>query len=61
LNYASISDLPGNDFNVPTGFTVTVAAILRSGSVDPDLETVQVTVNHLGEQVLVLETIRARK
>ena len=60
LSYASISDLPGNDFNVPTGFTVTATAILRSGSTDPDLETVRVTVNHLGEQVLVVETIRGR-
>ena len=60
LNYASISDLTGNDFNVPSGFTVTATAILRSGSTDPDLETVRVTVNHLGKQVLVVETIRGR-
>ena len=60
LSYASISDLPGNDFNVPSGFTVTATAILRSGITDPDLETVRVTVNHLGEQVLVVETIRGR-
>ena len=60
LNYASISDLPGNDFNVPTGFTVTSTATLRSGSVDPNLETVRVTVSHLGEEVLVVETIRGR-
>lgn len=60
LNYASISDLPGNDFNVPAGFTVTAAAILRSGSTDPNIETVRVTVSHLGEQILVVETIRGR-
>lgn len=60
LTYASISDLPNNDFNVPSGFTVTATAILRSGSTDPDLETVRVTVNHQGAQVLVVETIRGR-
>ena len=60
LTYASISDLPGNDFNVPSGFTVTAAAILRSGIVDPDVETVRITVSHVGEQVLVVETIRGR-
>ena len=60
LDYGSISDLPGNDFKVPSGFTVTATTILRSGSVDPDLETVQVIVNHLGQQVLVVETIRGR-
>jgi type II secretory pathway pseudopilin PulG len=60
LNYASISDLPGNDFNVPSNFTVTATAVLRTGSVDPNLETVRVTVNLRGEQVLVLETIRGR-
>ncbi len=60
LSYASISDLPGNDFKVPSGFTVTATAILRSGIVDPDVETVRVTVSHLGEQVLVVESIRGR-
>ena len=60
LSYASIADLPDNDFNVPSGFTVTATAILRSGIVDPDIETVRVTVSHLGEQVLVLESIRGR-
>ena len=60
LSYGSISDLPGNDFNVPSGFTVTAAALLRSGSVDPNIETVRVTVNYLGEQILVVETIRGR-
>ena len=60
LSYASISDLPDNEFNVPSGFTVTAAAILRSGITDPNLETVRVIVNHLGEQVLVVETIRGR-
>ena len=60
LSYASISDLPGNDFNVPSGFTVTATAILRSGIVDPDVETVRITVSHLGEQLLVVETIRGR-
>ncbi len=60
LSYASISDLPGNDFKVPSGFTVTATAILRNGIVDPDVETVRVTVSHLGEQVLVVESIRGR-
>lgn len=61
LSYTSISELPDNDFNVPSGFAVTATAILRSGSVDPNIETVRVTVSHLGKQVLVVETIRGRK
>ena len=60
LSYTSISDLPDNDFNVPSGFTVTAAAVLRTGSVDPNIETVRVRVSHLGKQVLVVETIRGR-
>ena len=60
LSYDSISDLPGNDFNVPSGFTATATATLRSGSVDPDLSTVRVTVENLGEEVLIVETIRGR-
>lgn len=61
LSYASISDLVSNDFDVPSGFTVTAAAVLRTGSVDPNIETVRVTVSHLGKQILVVETIRGRK
>lgn len=60
LSYNSISDLPDNDFKVPSGFTVTATALLRIGSADTDLETVRVAVDHAGKQVLVVETIRAR-
>ena len=59
-SYTPISDLPDNDLNIPSGFTVTATALLRSGITDPNLETVRVIVNHLGEQVLVVETIRGR-
>ena len=61
LSYASIADLPDNDFDVPSDFGVTAAAVLRSGSTDPDIETVRVTISHFGEELLVLETIRGRK
>ena len=60
LSYASIADLPNNDFGVPSDFGVTTAAVLRTGSNDPDIETVRVTISHSGEDILVLETIRGR-
>ena len=60
LDYASIADIQGNTFSVPSDFTVTAVAVSRPGTVGTDVETVKVTISRNGKELLVLETIRGR-
>ena len=60
LEYASIADIPGNTFSVPSDFTVIAVAVERAGTAGTDVETVRVTISRNGQEILVLETIRGR-
>ena len=61
LDYASIADIPGNTFSVPSDFTVTASAVERAGAAGADVEDVKVTISRNGQEILVLETIRRQK
>ena len=58
LDYASIADIQGNTFSVPSDFTVTATAVERPGTVGAEVEDVKVTITRNGQEILVLETIR---
>ena len=59
LDYASIADVPGNTFSVPSDFTVTASAVEMPGTAGTEVETVKVTISRNSQEILVLETIRS--